>query len=389
MRSLLWLQSIRLLALVALGTSVALTIDYLSMVPAFCGGASGCGALRESGLGSLVWGGRLVPVLPLAGVLAFGALFQATLLGETARRQRWAGLLGATFLPVGIVLLGIQAWLGVFCSLCVVVDSCALLIGVLSPAMARGGYRRAFDWEVEEPTRTLRRGAWQFLFALALLAPLLYPRVVRTSSLPDGVRALHVPGRINVVEFFDFGCPHCRALAPRLDALLAPHGERVKLIRRHFPLTGHPGAREAARLAICAEEQDREDQAIRAIWSAPRLDPTELLELVTEGADGQATQARVDRAALEACLASTRPDARLAADRELLLGADYVGLPTTYVGETRVLGAVADEVFRDALERAELGEDRSGSSPSSFWILVACVAGAAVGLGLGRRTARP
>lgn len=53
--------------------------------------------------------------------------------------------------------------------------------------------------------------------------------------------------RVTVVEFGDLECPHCRAAAPVLRALVDESAGDVRLVWRHFPLFEvHPHALTAA-----------------------------------------------------------------------------------------------------------------------------------------------
>ncbi len=378
MRSVSLLYLFRAAALFALGTSVALTLDYWAAEPAFCGGASGCAAIRDSGLGSWPIFGSNVPILPLLGVAFFTLAFQSSC-ARTRRAREWAGVLGSLAAPVGALLLLAQAALGAFCSLCVIVDSSALVLSVCSWLLRGGGFEKGRVFELEPKGLALGRWGFQALFVGAWLAPLLYPVVVRTNPTPAVITELYQPGHINVVEFFDFGCPHCRELGPRLEALLEPYGERVHFVRRHVPLPFHQGAREAARVALCAEEQGRGERVTDAFLVAPDLDPATLERLALE--------AGVDAPQLASCLASDRPDKRLVEDRARIEEAGFQGLPTTFIGGLRFVGSMPNETYSDALERVARGADLRGLTPGTYWIVVAAALGLV--LGLGTRGSRP
>ncbi|MGH7460934.1 MAG: DsbA family protein [Longimicrobiales bacterium] len=61
-----------------------------------------------------------------------------------------------------------------------------------------------------------------------------------------------------LVEFADYQCEFCRALAPILDSLRVRHPSDVAVIYRHFPLVGrHPHATQAALAAECARAQGK------------------------------------------------------------------------------------------------------------------------------------
>lgn len=394
----------RVFSLVALGTSVALLIDYASPEPTFCATGSGCGAVRRSGLGYLPIPGLGFVPLPLFGVLAFGLLFSLSLLENPIWRRKACLPLALALGPAGLVLLGLQAWLGAFCAFCVVVDLSALALFACAISLRGDGWDRAAYEETSQlalvdparffseslsvrgvwtedsriytpPTPLVRpapadpfrlhKSAWVILGTLAVLGPWLYPRFAQRGEAPPAIVALQEPGKINVVEFFDFECPHCRSLGPRLRELLEPYGDRVHFVPRHVPLRGHPHAREAARVALCAGEQGREEDVSQAILAAEDLSKPALLELTA--------RVGLDRARLEGCLASQRPDARLEEDLVRLEAAGFEGLPTTYVGDVRIVGALPDDVYVDALEKVAQGKDKSGLAPGFYWSLVGLV----------------
>lgn len=64
-------------------------------------------------------------------------------------------------------------------------------------------------------------------------------------------------GRITIVEFADFECPHCALLAKVLPQVLAAYPNEVTLYFKHFPLPMHTYAEAAARAAWAAGRQGR------------------------------------------------------------------------------------------------------------------------------------
>src|SRR5258706_8020742 len=125
MASRLPLLIFRLAILVALGVSSALLIDYFRPLPAFCDVGSGCDKVRASGYGS-VFG---VP-LPLLGVLGF-ALLMAVSLRKSEQAHHFTRILALVAGVSGVLLLLTQALVvKVFCKLCIVVDSAAIVAGL-------------------------------------------------------------------------------------------------------------------------------------------------------------------------------------------------------------------------------------------------------------------
>lgn len=73
----------------------------------------------------------------------------------------------------------------------------------------------------------------------------------------DHVRGnLHSP--VQLVEYADFECPYCGALAPVLEELRGKYKNDISIIFRHFPLTNHhPFAKLAAIASEAAALQNR------------------------------------------------------------------------------------------------------------------------------------
>jgi len=62
---------------------------------------------------------------------------------------------------------------------------------------------------------------------------------------------------VTILEFADFQCRFCAESAPLLKTVLEKHGDDVRLVYKHFPLSFHDQARAAARAALAAEGQNR------------------------------------------------------------------------------------------------------------------------------------
>jgi predicted DsbA family dithiol-disulfide isomerase len=62
---------------------------------------------------------------------------------------------------------------------------------------------------------------------------------------------------VTIVEFTDFQCPSCAAMAPILDEILKSYSTKVKLVVRDFPLAMHANARKAAEAANAAHAQGK------------------------------------------------------------------------------------------------------------------------------------
>jgi protein-disulfide isomerase len=155
---------------------------------------------------------------------------------------------------------------------------------------------------------------------------------------------------VTIVEFSDFQCPYCARTAPLLRQILERHGDDVRLVYKHFPLSFHPQARSAARAALAAQDQ-------RAFW--------EMHDLLFEHSErlGEARFADLARrAGLDVERFSRDYDTR-AVDYDRRIDEDYAqgltvnvrGTPTLFVNGRRVRVRTVDGIsamIDEELERA-------------------------------------
>jgi len=62
---------------------------------------------------------------------------------------------------------------------------------------------------------------------------------------------------VTIVEFSDFQCPFCSRFYPPVKEVLKAYPDQVKFTIKNFPLSFHPNARPAAKLALAANEQGK------------------------------------------------------------------------------------------------------------------------------------
>ncbi len=62
---------------------------------------------------------------------------------------------------------------------------------------------------------------------------------------------------ITIVDFADLQCPFCARFYQPLQEVLKAYPDKVKVVLKNFPLSFHPNARPAAKLAFAANEQGK------------------------------------------------------------------------------------------------------------------------------------
>ncbi len=368
MRPAHWLVLLRICALIALAASAALFVDYTAFNPAFCSPGSGCSVVRASGFGYVLG----IPV-PLLGLLGFGGVYAVSLASGRLRDRLLAPMAYAGAVAA-VVFIALQAVIiHAFCVYCVVVDTTAI-----ATAGAAYGLSRALKADKAEKIRDpLRSFAWALLCAIAIGAPLLWPKVQPQPKVPPTIRALYVPGKINVVEFADFQCPFCRMLHPLLNKVIKDYPGRVNFVRLNMPLSRHPQAQDAARAYVCAKAQGKGDEMAEALFEAEDLRPGPNRRL--------SVHLGLDPKAFDACITDEKTDQAIDRESTILRSAGFQGLPTTYVGSTTIVGAQSEEVFRDAFERAARGEGNDGVPAWMFLGLTLAALAATVAAGRRRK----
>jgi len=183
------------------------------------------------------------------------------------------------------------------------------------------------------------------------------------------------------VEFSDFECQFCRALHPRLKALVSHYSGQVRHLRLNAPLASHPHARDAAYAAICAELQGRGDAMADELFSAPLVSASANREL--------AARLGLRLAAFDQCVRDPATHARVQAERALLDEAGLEGLPTVFIGTTKLVGAQPDEMLRKEIDRARRTDRHAQVPMPLFMALLGMVVATVIALGHPRRRGRP
>ncbi len=321
-----------------LAASTALLIDYLRPAPLFCGEGGGCGALKHSDWAA--WFGIPTPVFGVVGFLVLGVL--ALLRGEIVRFVNLVvATAGGCF---AAYLIFLQITLGHICPYCMVTDVSMIVLVGLALARLRN--------DVDGPAEPQKAGALALAYLAALAAPFAL-HVANKPKLPlvvaDEIRETG-PGRVTVVDFADFECPFCRKTHANVQPLVAAYGPRVRVVRKHVPLSHiHPHALDAAKAACCAERMGHSDDMADALFTAP------LDQLTPDGCSDLAAQLGMDRAAFRACLDDPAIAARIEADRAAFKTTGAHGLPTIFVNTQRLEGAQEADAYKNAFKR-EFGE---------------------------------
>jgi protein-disulfide isomerase len=175
----------------------------------------------------------------------------------------------------------------------------------------------------------------------------------------DGVPVKGAPqGPIKVVEFSDFLCPFCRSIAGAFTNYLPQTANRVTVYYKNYPLdavcnpnvkqTIHEGACWLAMGGLCAHDQN-------AFWPYhDKVFSTQIEKPEQKDVVQLATEAGLDGAAMQACLASGKMKGRLAAEIEEAREGGVSATPTLFINGKR-LPRINDFVATVDKESGRLG----------------------------------
>ena len=168
------------------------------------------------------------------------------------------------------------------------------------------------------------------------------------------------PGKIEVIEFFWYGCPHCDALEPLVEAWLRRLPKDVVFRREHVLWSGRSDMEGHAKLFVTLRAMGLQDKHQRAAFDAIHRSKVELRKEPVLF-DWVAKQG-IDRAKFEAAYKSFSVNAQLGRARTLTQNYGIAGVPTFVVngkyatsptsahGEQRMF-AVVDKLIAE--ERAK------------------------------------
>ena len=137
------------------------------------------------------------------------------------------------------------------------------------------------------------------------------------------------PGKIEVIEFFWYGCPHCKELEPSLGAWEKKLPKDVVLRREHVVWPGRKDTEMHARLFLTLRAMNLLPQHHGAVFDAihkaknPLRDQAQIVDWAAKNG--------IDRAQFEATYRSFAVNAQVARAQEMTMSYDIDGVPKLIV----------------------------------------------------------
>lgn len=134
-------------------------------------------------------------------------------------------------------------------------------------------------------------------------------------------------GKVTVVEFFDYQCPHCVDMAPVISDVIKANPD-LRIVFKEFPIRG-PVSEFAAKAALAANMQGKYYEFQHAL-----LTSTQPLTTASVLSIAKATGLDVDK--LKVDMDSSTINAQLKANIKLAQDLKLFGTPAFFVGKTSV-----------------------------------------------------
>ncbi len=144
-------------------------------------------------------------------------------------------------------------------------------------------------------------------------------------STPNDPMAGNPKGKVTVVEFFDYQCPHCVDMVPALDGLVKANPE-VRVVFKEFPIRG-PMSVTASKAALAANMQNKYMPMHEALMKNAAT-------LTEEGIYKLAKEAGLDVEKLKADMKSDTVEKQVKANYKLAQDLSLMGTPALFVGKT-------------------------------------------------------
>ncbi|MGH7270540.1 MAG: DsbA family protein, partial [Polyangiaceae bacterium] len=150
---------------------------------------------------------------------------------------------------------------------------------------------------------------------------------------PEGIKILPIDGAptkgpdnapVTIVEFADFECPHCRAAVPIVDAVMANHQGKVRLVYKTYTLSFHTRGVPAARAALAAGVQGK-------FWEMEHILFERQEHLEDSDLERYAEMLRLDIPRWKADMTSPAVDALIASSQKLGDEIKLKGTPSIFV----------------------------------------------------------
>ena len=148
---------------------------------------------------------------------------------------------------------------------------------------------------------------------------------------------------ITIIEYGDFQCPFCAAIAPKLHKVIDQHKGEIVLYFKHFPVKSHKKAIHASRAAIAVEQQGKFWEYYFMLYkNRENIDPADLRSY--------AASLGLDMAAFDKAYKDKTGISKIKKEKLEGLKMGISATPTFFINGRKYQGLKSDDEFADFLE---------------------------------------
>jgi protein-disulfide isomerase len=198
-------------------------------------------------------------------------------------------------------------------------------------------------------------GLWLSGYGKSLLQSVRSEPLKSLSSAANGAEPARVNGSENAVvtleEFADFECPPCANLHSESKKLKEEYGDRIRFVFRHYPLSMHKHAADAAKAAEAAGMQGKFWEMHDRLFE--RQEEWSSSENARQLFVDYARSLALDMERFQRDVNSEQVNNRVAADQKRGDSIDIEGTPSLFINGTEVSSeAMTPEGIRKAVNAA-------------------------------------
>ncbi len=153
--------------------------------------------------------------------------------------------------------------------------------------------------------------------------------------------------KVQIVEFADYQCPHCKEAVADLDAIVKKYDGKVSLVFMDFPINQSGISTMVSHGAYCAEQQGK-------YWEYNNLAFEKQRTLDKDSPKALAKDLKLDEKKFDECYASEAPKTRVAKAKAEGEKVGVGGTPTIFVNGRKVRGHASPEIAKE-IEKALKG----------------------------------
>ncbi len=176
-------------------------------------------------------------------------------------------------------------------------------------------------------------------FSLLIKAPASPTVFIDTEGYPS---TGNPKAKINIVEFADYQCPHCKEASQQLHALLEEYKDQIQLTYMDFPINRSGISRKVSEGAVCADQQGK-------FWEYNNQAFEEQVQLSDNSPHTIAKTLQLDLAQFDQCIADSATAKKVKASELQAINLGVRGTPAIYINGRKLEGHYLDKALRKAV----------------------------------------